>query len=742
MTMHSYRNARGFSLIEVMIAVIVLAVGLLSLAALQGELFRSGAEAKARANAATIAQQVIEDARTFGFTVAPDVDYVGNTYSSLVTDEWDVLDVSGIDFNVDREVIRYRYDEATGTFAENAVDPFSIGVPEFKMVRVNVSWTSATGEEKSIQMADSIAAISPADVAKVMEGPSESAQGPTVWIEPPNKDNPRAVPIAVGDNQSAASSNPTPEQFIEDVSAVTKFSVLSFTGSIDGDEVQLTRKLDMAAASCVCQEGGSSTSTNPAYEPTVWNGVQLAYQEPGTVPIGTATGTAIVANADSEIEPICTICCRDHHVDDDRSPAPDPWRAEQGDSVADHYGYGTQGNSYDIGGGLLPTSDTDGLYLDACQLTRVAGRMRMMVDASQASLVTTPLDDAGTGYRIADFITHYSGYVTTHLAEALGADAEMPTGYPSPTAKFPAPSTTTNTAYAVVVDPDAVEIAEDETVNLVSFGLYVDYLNEDTLLAYRCALNGTDEDDECTGLIDRDPLTVLPFYAVNVASLGDWDSAEPLVVSVAGATYTNQGALSTIGGIVVGGKAASETDGDGEPIPSPVTITINNSNSGLTGTAAVDLDDELDANYIPDAQTFVKTDGSVGGSTNVLTVNTIASSTLKVNAFNITFEALCNYSNQDKLSSCDFESPMAGTVTLTIANYNGLTGGKTPTVIDRKVCFPTHAKLGTPNPQDIGLSTEYTTIDVTNLGSVDYAMLISVVAQADACPATGLSMTP
>ena len=100
----NHQNARGFSLIEVMIAVVVLAVGLLSLAALQGELFRSGAEAKARANAATLAQQVIEDARTFGFVTAPDADYVGNTYNSLATADWEVADVGGVTFDVTRDV--------------------------------------------------------------------------------------------------------------------------------------------------------------------------------------------------------------------------------------------------------------------------------------------------------------------------------------------------------------------------------------------------------------------------------------------------------------------------------------------------------------------------------------------------------------------------------------------------------------------------------------------------------------
>ena len=737
------RNVRGFSLIEVMIAVIVLAVGLLSLAALQGELFRAGAEAKARANAATIAQQVIEDARSFSFLSEPEAGYVLNTYDSLASDDWEVTGVSGVDFAVDREVVRYRWNAADGEFQENDADPYAVGVPEFKLVRVRVGWTDSNGNDKSVEMTDSIAAIAPADVTKVMQGPTEASRGPEFWIVPPNKNNPRVVPIAVGDNKSSASSNPPPEQFIEDASAVTRFSVLSFTGATTADEVQLTRRLDIAAASCVCgtNDGGEaavSTSANPAYNPTVWNGVTLQYEEPTAVVAGTPIGIADVGN-DSEIEPICTVCCRDHIAHANRSPSPDPYRAAVGedDTVESRYTYEPKGGGF-VFGDLIPSEDADGLYLDSCHLTRVNGRMRVTRDAQQSTLVTTALNTLGTGYLDPDFVTRYSGYVTGHLEEALGKEEanDLPDGYPSPDARFPAPSPTHDATFADVVSPDAISFADGNIVNLVSFGLYVDFLSDDTLLAYRCAVEGDDE-DECFGLGKRDPLSVLPFYAVNVASLGAWSAPTgQTVASVADATY-KQGQLLTPGGAVSAGKGASQVDEDDEPIPTPVTISINNSNTGLAGTLPFDPDDALDENTVVDSQGFVKGEGLPEPSTNTIAL-TVHSGPLNFKTMGIAFANGCTKKNDD--ATCVFESPLASG-TMTFSNYNDETKGKNPTVIDRMICLPSHAKIFATAVSNPGALGETTTVTFINLAAVDYALLISVQAQGT-CDLTGLSMTP
>mgnify|MGYP001059670332 CR=1 FL=1 len=59
------RRNQGFSLIEVLVAVVIMSVGLLALASLQLHVIRSSAEAKTEAAAATIGKDQIEALRSF-----------------------------------------------------------------------------------------------------------------------------------------------------------------------------------------------------------------------------------------------------------------------------------------------------------------------------------------------------------------------------------------------------------------------------------------------------------------------------------------------------------------------------------------------------------------------------------------------------------------------------------------------------------------------------------------------------
>ena len=56
---------KGIGLLEVLIAVVVLAVGIMALSKFQGGLLRSGSDAKARTIATNLAQERMETLRTF-----------------------------------------------------------------------------------------------------------------------------------------------------------------------------------------------------------------------------------------------------------------------------------------------------------------------------------------------------------------------------------------------------------------------------------------------------------------------------------------------------------------------------------------------------------------------------------------------------------------------------------------------------------------------------------------------------
>ncbi len=62
--------SRGFSMLDVLVAIVVLATGLLALAALQGALTRNGADARARSQMAAYTESLVDRMRFAGYTTA------------------------------------------------------------------------------------------------------------------------------------------------------------------------------------------------------------------------------------------------------------------------------------------------------------------------------------------------------------------------------------------------------------------------------------------------------------------------------------------------------------------------------------------------------------------------------------------------------------------------------------------------------------------------------------------------
>ena len=149
---------RGVSLIEALVALAVMAFGMLAVVGLQVTLRSNGDLSKQRAEAVRIAQAAIEDWRSIvGVTeIAGQVDYV-----DLDTDD------EAIPVNDPNQ----RYNAAYTL--KRTVTPAPGNSPPMKIVQVAVAWTDRTGTLQTVQLGTVVAGITPA-LAGTLAVPSSS----------------------------------------------------------------------------------------------------------------------------------------------------------------------------------------------------------------------------------------------------------------------------------------------------------------------------------------------------------------------------------------------------------------------------------------------------------------------------------------------------------------------------------------------------------------------------------------
>lgn len=179
----SRRAQTGFSLIELMIAVVVLATGLLALAALQGAAIRHGADAKARAQAAAIASDVLESIRsTAGFDAAG--------YRALASQPVRLYTVPGPPgapplanaYTVTTQVARFVANPERTAFVPASGEAYDAALlPEYKRVEVSVTWMDSSNNTLQVNMPEVFGNVTRADSIAVSAIPTHTyVAGPRV----------------------------------------------------------------------------------------------------------------------------------------------------------------------------------------------------------------------------------------------------------------------------------------------------------------------------------------------------------------------------------------------------------------------------------------------------------------------------------------------------------------------------------------------------------------------------------
>ena len=411
------RGSRGYTLVEVLVGILIFAVGMMALAQLQGNLAKNSGDANARTVATNVAEEIIETARSFSQITS---DGTNHAYNDIV-DGTTTVTRSGYSYSVTTDVTDYYYVTADKTFTTSK--PTGRVNSDFKVVELTVNWDnspqlfaidetqSTNAGSGSITMTDVISSITSPSGGKVVLGTG----GDTMYSPPVNYtpgQNPDIISISLGDNKFKESTTPLPDVIRTDELVETRFDVVTYSNPNNGNGATFLRREEFSAVSCECelQMPGDAKS---GMRPTMWNGSDYTEGEFVAKPYG--------VSANNQQSDLCDICCRDHHDGgvgtNDVAGDPGMTRYNPFRSSSDYHTSGSLAGDHkhynrDRDGDMVPVDQSGQVYVEACRMVRKDGFFRVAQDLRQEGLNSFPgnyLDESGE-------IATYSSYVTAAIS--------------------------------------------------------------------------------------------------------------------------------------------------------------------------------------------------------------------------------------------------------------------------------------------------------------------------------------
>jgi type IV pilus modification protein PilV len=577
-TMNPYRPSRGFSLIEVLVAVVVLSIGLLALASLQLSLIRASGETKTQSAAIALAKEKIETLASYqdvGGTdntcISPSNGTANTCYRAITSEtatspSTNTVTVGGVTYRRSTTVTRYVYNKSSvdygavgNTLLDSGVKALSANnMPgkEFKRVDVTVAWTDSTGNAQRVLVEDAIAGIAPGDTISLTGNKGNGSPRKAVVIITNPASVPGVIPIAVGNGSDTAATNPRPillSQGQNNTLLETRFDIYTYA-ALNGAQATAQSRVETSVIGCKCTTGGGTAT---AFRPTYWDGSK--YVAPDS-----ATGIpASVPKNNVDQSTLCTACCRDHQ---------DPTGGTTGTALvvasekfdprrSTHYHYlnsvvtaaeaaGTTAASVDM---TAAGSDYD----EACRLIRVDGVFRVAAEpyddyygllptnslnsglsstqpAPPAAPVVVSADTVPTSTATTGYQAFVKNYLQARFVDRTVSDGTNPVEYNVPLDPY-----TVTGASALDTLASAGIGTTSRNQYLHSRGLIVDYLPlpvrklvyDATHPASNCpdtSGDGTLQDTEKQACVFK----LLPFTSINLTELAEWKSTVPGSVEV------------------------------------------------------------------------------------------------------------------------------------------------------------------------------------------------------------------
>lgn len=679
------RKSRGFSMIEVLIAVVVLGFGLMALAALQTSIIRSSAETKAQTVALQLAKDKVEDLRAFQ-TLAG--------YQALTSGN-DTATESAVTYARTWTVTRFGYQPSIGAFA--AIATLTGATPaadgggvaytannEYKRVAVTVTWTDATGATQSIGIEDAIGAVSPGDGAKVVLNNTASSEPryPRVLINDPSLTE-GVIPIAVGNGTETAATNPKPEiagnnnnQHVVE----TRFDVLTYAG-LNDNTAQVQSRVETVVVGCTCN-AGNAVNTDTSYRPTYWNGFR--YAVPTAASYAPRSGAATIPNNAPPQSQYCNTCCRDHHDPSGvTGPKFDPRR--------------TTHTHFKIVNGALVAAGANDDYVEACRLIRVDGIFRVAADMNNDyfNLLRTRNDGTAGAYApTSAATTNYQNMVLDYLGARI-VNQGSTSAYNT---LLTVSAVQALEATRSINDPESISIQRTNDFKwLHSRGLFIDYLEPE---AIDKITNAKSSCNTSVTTLQSCVLKYVPFTSINLSELTNWSPTSGTQLVVTNADFASSVSQSDpVRGKVVPGS--NPTNNSNQTAYS----SIFSSNSGV---ALLDYTIDPDETTLNDSQVFAIGGGtppSTGGTYQVNVNNyTFGSSASTYPSFTANPTAVCNYSTGGNPYNCTTSTVGATTLNITSYNYEGAKVAYTATAGSSGISCSKTTGSNTTTITNIGLS--------------------------------------
>ncbi|WP_374607454.1 prepilin-type N-terminal cleavage/methylation domain-containing protein [Thermomonas sp.] len=597
-----HRTGSGFSLIEVMVAVVILATGLLALAALQGALARNSSDAKARAavmSALTSRMSVIRQAPpAAGTTWTMSTGWVSAAAAQAGTSDLQVV-----------ETIEARRWNGTGYVTTAVTNPTST----FTRATLTATWTAADAPCPTPTATTCKRVTLASDLSGNIYGlgtgyPGNDPKGSSGKFPIVRQSNPSktagVIPIVSG-NQATAASNPQPiiEGADSNLRVGTSFDVLNYVPESD-TAAKITKRFQTQVIKCRCKYGAAGYSVAGAAQwPAVWNGTTYEVY-PGS---GAATGVSANAGEDPAFDGTakggkkgagreqseqCVECCRDQH---DAAGTAAEAKYDPEASGVSKYDY-----TKSTGALTVQTNVSAGTYVAACRVVKVDGLWRTTADMYQRSygLLETSADVNGTeaksGIPSSAATGAYQAYVKDYLST-----------YTKTATTAPGTPQVTYDAIAALNAPATINIATPSTTDyryLHARGLYVDYLGTKAQKAIeKCDGKSGTAYTECL-------LPVLPFTTINLTEIAKWTPSDPNVLAVNTNNTLYFNVTEPSGGRTAGIKAGTAT--------SNTQSRRSNSGVAVSDDILAAVDDQGDIAVTNDSQQFVVGSGSGGSGNN------------------------------------------------------------------------------------------------------------------------------